>query len=1332
MAISCIFTPEVTVNGKNEASKLYQEMSKIIKDRPMTNRLYAEYITSNVSTLMDNVVDASGRHIYPRGPQGQHKAKDYLKFIDYHQKIAQELSKIGELEKSIGAVDSNNQRVDFDNSREALEIADDFNNNHSGLVANVYQHGSKAQILVTERNSRTIMQPVEVQQRLQLWELYRNAFNNIGVDIETLPDEIKDVFNANNTALAQTLLNIKNSRFNYLYKNHAQILFHLYANSPRVSALLRHFSSLDEAAEAVSNINHGNNTYTAAQQRALLDAINYAIQFRGIDLTALKQQADQLAGQILSSSPEEQIRSALHKLNKKYHIEINEVHRTTDKIKTLSDAVAEAIFVLERQIREIEKSQGSVDEAKKLSDIKESLLKELANKRYYNGILNMMNEAAVTIQDTLSDQYLTNNTLQSGSTLEIAFSRAKALNNIKKLGERYYSVLAALADEHLAIDESINSVDIDNIRQTAKGLKDLFDKKTQVLSELTESTMVDILTEIIGDTAPDGQSISNIIRMAQVDSSIWDWLYSMGRVSNPIIAAMGSITREAQDSRNKKMREIDLRIRRITDRLFKSGSNSRFMYEPDNLHLISDIDWGLYNEAKKAFIKTLGWNMDEWDRKKAIMDWEEQNTEDRVVDRVSGRTERVPNSNYRANNGMVWDSINHKMTFTPHSNLTKEQQDYYNEMMQIKGEVGTLLPNYAQQQYMAPQLRRNMVDAISQARSAKDVWKAVKNKAQNFYKIREDDTNFNKNGVVGLPEEKRIVDGEEYNLVESEDDNTPLRQIPIFFMNKVEEGELLKDFSSGLRALASTAINYDAMNGVIDVVQFMGDFTKTQMARSKEPNADVVSNEVVSVVKDLWVWGQKNDSTNTMIDQFIAKEYYGQTLDPNQAGYKNAKLLQNLIAYTSFKGLATNVKGAFSNYLVGEYQMMIEAGCGEFYGIKNYINAHRRLFGGAGVSGEIADALTGNRNHKATLFGELFDPINEEFSERSRARSHNSMFRRLIGHDCSFIGYASGEFLIHYVNMYAVLDNIKVLHNGKKISLYDAFELTDKQDGNKELKLKAGVTDLKGNQITDEFLEKVRRRIRYCNQTCHGSMNEEDKGLINQKLWGRAINQFRQWMWEHYSRRFRKSHFDYTLGENREGYWISFAKLIAQDETQEKWSKGEKGDAMVMFMKDFVTFTTRAQASWDELSESQRYNVKRVLSEMTMFAALMGLSFALGEPEDHKKEFWRRWWIYQVRRLILDAEASMPHPKMISSGLTILQSPMAGVNTMNSMLYAFYGITNGDIVDQIKTGKHKGENRYRRNLKKNALPFFKDWEQLQEMSEDESIFQVFKDTPSNR
>jgi len=99
--------------------------------------------------------------------------------------------------------------------------------------------------------------------------------------------------------------------------------------------------------------------------------------------------------------------------------------------------------------------------------------------------------------------------------------------------------------------------------------------------------------------------------------------------------------------------------------------------------------------------------------------------------------------------------------------------------------------------------------------------------------------------------------------------------------------------------------------------------------------------------------------------------------------------------------------------------------------------------------------------------------------------------------------------------------------------------------------------------------------------------------------------------------------------------------------------------------------------------------------------------------------------------MILDTEASLPVPQAISSGLTILQSPMSGVNTANSLLYTIYGITNGDINTQIKSGKHKGENKYWRNMKKYNAPFFKDWEQMQNLADNESIFQVFQNSPSN-
>ena len=224
---------------------------------------------------------------------------------------------------------------------------------------------------------------------------------------------------------------------------------------------------------------------------------------------------------------------------------------------------------------------------------------------------------------------------------------------------------------------------------------------------------------------------------------------------------------------------------------------------------------------------------------------------------------------------------------------------------------------------------------------------------------------------------------------------------------------------------------------------------------------------------------------------------------------------------------------------------------------------------------------------------------------------------------------------------------------------------------------------------------------------------------------------FRQWMVEHYSRRFRKKHFDASLGEVREGYWRSIPELLLNEKTKDTWKEGHKADALGMFIKDFITFTLRAQSQWTNLTEVQKYNAKRVHAEMSIFIALIGMSFALGEPDEHKKNFWRRWWIYQTKRQIQEMEASMPNPRIINSGITILQAPMASINTLNSLLYLWYGIVNGDTTTEIKSGPHKGENKYWRNVKKYVLPFYKDWEQMQNISEDDAIFQVFSDTPSN-
>ena len=1262
--------------------------------RPLVNMLYASYIASNAADAMDQAG-------YQRNSQGEHNAADVMKFLDVYTML-NEIGSLNSEEISWGITDNNGNRIDFTDGRQALEKADAFNDAHTGLTATVVQHGDIYNIITAEKNSRTHTYGVGVKEKLKIWDVEKQAFAGVGIDIENMPQELKGIFTPTNTGLAQYLQNLQRVAIGYLYKKDALLLFNMDAGSPEVHRLVNSFGSIEAAAQAIDDINHNVGNYTNAQKTLLSRAVNHCKNYKGIDLNALKSQVDQMSQQVIQGSPEEAIKQTLHQLNKKYKIDINEIHRIGNKINTLSEAAADAAVTLQRQIRQLEQQIGNNVEGKRLEGVLNQLMGELANKKYYSGVINFLNEAQTQISEI--DNML-NNIPQTGTELEKAFGTARILQDIKSLKEQYYPLVSALADEHLTIDESIGQTDIDNIRQTAKDLKEFFDKKERVLDNLTESTMINLMTQIMGNTAPNGQAMINVIRMAAADSSISDYLYSVGRASNPIIAAMGTIIRNAQDSRDGIMNNMSLRIRRATDKLYKSGSDSSFMYEDDG-HIISDIDWGLYKAARTAHIKDLyRQGLRGFDLKQAIEDWEDANTEDRVVDNTNGRTERVPDHQYRK----------------PFPQLTQAQQEYYNEMMQLKGEIGSLLPAYAQKQYLPPQLRRNMLDALGQAKDVKDVAKALRNKFENAWKIREDDENYNMNG---------IIDGDEYQITEGAFDNTPLRQIPIFFVNKVEQDELLKNFSSGIAALAGTAVNYDAMSNIAQVVEFIGDFTKGQAARDKDPKADIIENGLIRIFKNLNKWG-KNVNTAGLIDGFISQHIYGQRLDPGQPGYKWSKLLQNIIGYTSFKGLSTNIKGAFSNYLVGEFQMMIEAGAGEFYGFKDYAWAHSRLFGGSGVGGEVAELLTNNMNHKGTLFREMFDPIQENFSDKSHTKYYKSAFRQLVSHDCSFIGYSSGEYLIHYVNMYSILHNTKVLLNGKKTSLYDAFELTNKQDGNAELRLKTGVTMLDGSAVTPEYIESIRKKIRYANQTTHGSMNTEDKGLIHQKLWGRAVMQFRQWMVEHYSRRFRKRHFDASLGMDREGYWQSFYQYMLNEDTKDEWKDGSKLNAVGMFMKDYMTFLFRAQSQWHNLDEMQKYNVKRVHTEMMMYFALLGLSFALGEPDKHKKEFWRRWWIYQVKRMILDTEGSMPHYRFFSSALTILQSPMAGVNTVNSLMYTFYGLTNGDITTDIKSGDHKGENKYWRNIKKYNLPFFKDWEQMQKMSEDEAIFQVFKDSPSN-
>lgn len=1273
--VQCDMYPEV--NG--EASKLYRDLLKKIKNRPLTNLIYAAYLQQGVAAQMDN----QGFRV---NSQGQHDANAVMQYFDVNS-MKIEASKVNDVAMRIGARDSSGDLVDFTDAKDALQRAAQSNSTTTGVVSYVVQHGDVFNILTEAKDSRTQIRTLEVEKKQAVWDVMEQAFANVGIDVNNF-DFNRGLVNANNGRnFLSWLENLKGTRNDLYSQKDVRTILALDENSSQVQRLKTMFGTIDDVAAKVYDAFHrGRQNYTQGQLTLMNAAMDNCKNMQGLDLYSLRQQVDQVEGDMDFNSSEAEIQATLEDLNKKYDLDINEIHRKGQKIKQLSHAAADAAFTLQRQLKKLKSEQGVTPEARQLETSINRLTREIANQRYYSGVMGFLSDALNQVQTM--EQLFQQANQAPGTNMERSMARAKALMEIKRIRDGYEHIVESLSRmDDLIVDESISPTDKQAIEDQAKAVKEYFDKYKKKIDELKENTMIDIAVEYLGETTSNGMSIADIVTMADADSSVYDYLYSIGRVSSPLVATMGSIIRDAQGERTQKLNEVALRIRRANKKLFDSGSHSDFMYEPDSNYIISDIDWVTYNEARKQARKKFtrqgktGLSLEE-----AMDLWQEANTEDRVVDYVSGRTERVPNGNYRK----------------AFPTLTQAQQEYYNEMMQIKGELGTLLPQYAQKQYLPPQLRRSFVDAMVKSKgNPKKIAKAILNKIKDMFIIREDDPLNVKNG---------IIEGEEYGIRSGAMDNTPYRQIPIFYVNRLkDQGELLKDFSGALQALAGTAINYDCMNRIKDTVEFMGDFIKDQQIAATNGGVrqtDAIVTKGVRIFKDL-VGFASNTNTSGIVDGFIDKHIYGVKL--KDVG-KWTKMAQTLLAYTSLRSLAVNVKGAISNYLVGELQMLIESGAGEFYNPLDYVWAHAKIFGDNTLSapGRIIDFMTNNVNSKAVLLAQRFDPLNEMFSETAHERYFSGPLRQMVAKDFSFIGYGMGEHMIHYVTMYAILHNQKVRIDGKDATLYDAFYKGNKADGNSELLMKNNVTykDAEGNwvPVDDAFLDSIRDRIRYCNQNTHGSMNEEDKGLIHQRMMGRFVMNLRQWMVEHYSRRYRGKHWDASLREWREGYYNTVGQLFTS------W-----GRALFHFESEYAT-------RWSEMTDSQKANVRRAMAEQIVLFSLLGLSFALGEPEDHKKEFWHRMWIYQTKRAIMDVRGSTPYGVPMEM-TKMINSPMAATNTVNALMYPFVGLP--DINKTIKSGRYKGWNKYGRNMLKYWVPFYNQIDQLQHMGEDESVFAVF-------
>lgn len=1350
---SCVYVPEINM----EPSEMYVGLINMGVSRPLTNLVYAKYLTSDAADKMD----ALG---YRRNDQGQHDAKDVYKYFNVSSIISQQGYSLSRMENKYRVVDNQGERVLFD-AQDAYRIANDVNQNEKSFVAQVVQRGDKFTVIIDKLDGRTQVYRSDVQADTLAWQALENGLRGINIDVDSLVNAAPGLVNPGRVIdFLNYMGRLARATVDSLNERDILILLNTGARGNLVQNLLnRGWGDVNQTAAKAYDVLVNPSNYASDTVNFVRNALIQAKQLNAGDFRTLRTDINTNVLQPFYSSSEEiKIHDQLKKLHKKWGVNHAIINMADTNIRRLSEAASEAIFTLERQRRYLEDQQGRVQEGIEIERTLTQIADELDKKRYYSGLLTFVqkaNQYANTVDRMLRS-------IPSGGTaLEHSIAVGKVLAKAKTFRDGYYQIVSALASAgKLLIDENITSQDLDTLVSQASEVKKIMDNHEGFMKDLRRDTMLDMAQEVLGSDSANGKALADLINFAESDSSIMDFLYSCERVSDPLVSTMGTVIRDAQIGRDKKLREYANRIREANRKLADSGQDSRFMYEGVTQ---KRIDWDAFNAAKneererlkregftgKDLYRELGvWikaNTEEVDGKRiptdiwkfddtvyyiksghdwgsfndarrqeerrlhkaglkgfafqdAMQVWEGQNMTDEVVDITTGRTEKVPNALY--DKALYFDNA--------------AQEEYYNTMMQIKGEIGSLLPSYAQRQYLPPQRRASWVDIMVEGKdrglSAKEVAKNLLDR-MNPIKVRQDDTNFLDGAMFG--EDDAVLSRSNYN-------DTLLRRVPIYYTTRLrDQSDLMMDFSGALQSLAATATNYDSMFEIKDLVESMADFLKERPVAERDADGkkriDVVKWGEVTIGKTIRKLA-KSTNTSRLVDGFVSKHIYNEQLARGNEGgllRKGQMLMQTLISYTSINQLAPNLKGAVSNYLVGEVQMMIESGAGEYYNPKNYIWAHGLMYGNGVRVGTVVDHLNNTTNTLGHLIEERFDPLQEIYTELGDKR-YMTGFRKLFG-GFNIMGlYSAGESLIHLTNMYAVLDHEKVLLNGKKVSLYSVLERQADDDGsNQRLGVKEGATKLDGTDIDEAYLNEVQNKIRLVNQKTHGSMNSEDKGLIHRNMAGRAVMNFRQWMVEHYSRRYRGRYFDGTTRTWQEGYYNTVYKMAKS------------------YIADWLKLNVDASAKWDQLDETQRANVKRALSEFAVFASLLGVSAALGNPKDHKGEWGYRFLIYQIRRLILDESASVPPVPAVTGGfvqegISLLNSPVASVKTINGFLYPITGL--GEIDEVYQRGPHKGENKYWTKFKKQTLPFYGQIDQLIRMGDEDYIFNIFDNIAYNK
>lgn len=802
------------------------------------------------------------------------------------------------------------------------------------------------------------------------------------------------------------------------------------------------------------------------------------------------------------------------------------------------------------------------------------------------------------------------------------------------------------------------------------------------------------------------QSIDQVLNGAARDIGFWDTnLFSAGDSTNPLINVIHAVIAKRQAARNTMINGYVSRIHEARARLQRAGHSDDFIYQLDS----DGIPTGF-------FVGPIDYNRFYSDREKYRADWLEQHPDatpeelqkemeawdgKHSKDKITG-TDPLTGAEIHVHRPVGYDTPDYD------AGWDQAQKDYYKAITDMKDELDAMLPPSLVTKGLAPQVRRSVTQMFD--RGVKDALKTFWGQQKRKFAVVEDNTDYPGYDV-------RTVDFA----------NRPIKRVPVYYANRMKDmHDLSTDSAKAMAAYATSAVNYSEMSKVASAMRLLEEHVKEEYTVDQYNGSRQIFGRIPvgggqqDLVRPYRKTGLDTEAGRAAVG-YIDRQVFGMT--KNRIGKmklpfgKEADLdtLTNLaMRLVSTSRIGLNMLSGITNRTQGEAQMLGEAISGRAFNVKDYAWSEkeysRLLLGYMGQFNAI------DRHDRLYLLINRFNAMEDYFRDMVDRDWNASAGKRVIGRGNIFFLNTMGEHALHCKGMLAVLkhEKVKRLSDKETVSLYDVIKPVHDGSG-WHLELSSDIqfidrgrpflsdTYFKGKTtITSEdsgkLFDSLAVYINSMNDSMHGGYSELEKGNYNQKVLGRFLMQFRQWMFGQYSRMFSRQYYDALTNTRKEGAYNSIWRFISNTAV----------DMKNMGLK----------AGWENnhMSAEEKANAMVAWTQTGLFILICALISAMKGWKDDD-DLAKRLMLYSCNRLQMELGAQVPYPKTFFDNMfTLVQSPMPAMNMLQTV---------NDIWDTsiIHSGRFKN---WPRGLKSAfALTPFYNVMKLTDMSNYNYMFNIF-------